>query len=306
MPPGEHPGDALSALLDGELDAAGANQLRAHLQRCPACTEELQVVRSVRRALRTLPGAEPPSGFLDAIVAAVAAADDGGAALAAPVVPLVRRRHRHPGRAARAAASVAASVAVVVAVGAIGPQAYGPRVDAAVGRHVESLSAMSAVGLVDADGGADPLRAPQPVTPTTAPRRDPERLPPPFEVPSRLAEGYRLVDAFYHPQGLQLVYQRGRYGLSVFEARGRLDFSALPAGGRRIDVAGADGWRWETEGVDGRVVVFEREGMVLTVVGDEPGKVVADVARSLPGPRPLSPLQRLNEVAVGALEALSP
>lgn len=305
-PGGEHPGDELSALLDGELDAGEAGLVRAHVQGCLMCAEELEGVRSARRALRTLPGAEPPPGFLDRVVAAVAAGEDGDGAEVAAVVPLAQRRHRRRQGAVRAAASVAASVAMVVAIGTIGPPAYGPRVDAAVGRHVESLSAMSAAGVVNAGAAPDPLPAPEPVTATTAPPRDPDSVPAPFEVPPRLAGGYRLVDAFAHPQGLQVVYERGRYGLSVFEARGRLDFSSLPAGGRRLDVAGADGWRWETDDVDGRVVVFEREGMVVTVVGDEPGDAVLVAARSIPGPRPLSPFQHLNDAAAGALDALSP
>lgn len=305
--PGNHPGDALSGLLDGELDDAAADLVRAHVEECPSCAEELQAVRSARRALRVLPGADPPPGFLDSAVAAVAAEEAGAGREATAAAPLAeRRRRRRPSLGgARVAASVAAGVGIFVALGAIGPEAYGPRVDAAVGRHVESLSA---IGLADAGGGPDPLQAPEPVsaTPTTAPPRDPESLPPPFEAPSRLGGGYRLVDVFAHPQGLQLVYQRGPYGLSVFEARGRLDFSALPAGGRRLDIAGTEGWRWETDEVDGRVVVFERQGMVVTVVGDEPGDAVLEAARSLPGPRPLSPLQRLNEAAAGVLEALSP
>lgn len=114
------------------------------------------------------------------------------------------------------------------------------------------------------------------------------------------------MEAFTHPEGLQLVYRDGRYGLSVFEAPGRLDVADLPPDGRRVDVAGVAGWRWESDEVDGRVVVFERDGLVVTVIGDEPGQAVTEAARSVPAPRPLSLAQQVNEAGLSLFEALSP
>lgn len=58
--------------------------------------------------------------------------------------------------------------------------------------------------------------------------------------------------------------------------------------------------------IAGRVVVFERDGVVVTVVGDEPGEAVTDAARSVPEPRPLSLAQRVSDAGVGVFEALSP
>lgn len=300
-----HPREAFSCLLDGELEAAAAGAVADHVESCPACAEELHWVRSARWALRSLPGVEPPSGFLDAAVAHVRADGPEEGTRRAPVVALGgRRRFRIP--AASVASVVAGVAALALTVAAADPDPYLPAVDAALGRHVASLTALSSGAMRAVDGGPDPLEADQPVTPTTAEPRNVRDLPAPFRAPPRLDGGYRLVEAFTHPEGLQLVYRNGRYGLSVFEAPGRLDVAELPPDGRGIDVAGVTGWRWENEEVGGRVVIFERDGLVVTVIGDEPGQAVTDAARSVPAPRPLSLLQQVDEAGVSLFEALSP
>ncbi len=311
---GRHPSEDLSALLDGELDADAANAVVAHLDTCSTCPEELHWARAVRWALRSLPAVEPPPGFIEEVAAGLVGDGGGGDRATLPRATLSPDRHRarrRPRRGRVAPANVAVLVAAGVAlfvltVSATEPGPYQPQVDAAVGRHVASLSAMAAQGQVVADGGPDPLRPRVPVTPSTAPPRDLAGLPAPFRAPPALGGGYHLADAFTQHLGLQLVYERDRYGLSVFEARGQLDFAALPAGGVRLEVTGAQGWQWEAEGVAGRVVVFERDGLVVTVVGDEPGGAVLEAARSIPRPRPLSMAQRLGEAGASLLEAFSP
>ncbi len=52
---GEHAGDALSALVDGELGAAEADAVRAHVGSCTDCADELEAVRRSRRVVRLLP-----------------------------------------------------------------------------------------------------------------------------------------------------------------------------------------------------------------------------------------------------------
>ncbi len=292
-----HPRAALSALLDGEMPAATAAGVLAHVEDCPACAAELHQVRSARWSLRSLPPIEPPPGFFEEALAG----GGGDGARGPTVLPLVARRRPWGG-----AASVAAGVALfALTVAAADPGPYQPAVDTAVSRHVASLTALSSGPLRAVDGGPDPLRSDQPVTSAAAPR-DPRDLPAPFRAPPRLEGGYRLVEAFTHPEGLQLVYRDGRYGLSVFEAPGRLDVADLPPDGRRVDVAGVAGWRWESDEVDGRVVVFERDGLVVTVIGDEPGQAVTEAARSVPAPRPLSLAQQVNEAGLSLFEALSP
>ncbi len=315
---GGHPDEALSSLLDGELDPSLTRAVHDHAVACRPCAEELAWLRAARWSLRNLPPVDPPPGALDAAVAWVAASDPDAPAqrgdAGASVRPLPHRRPlpRRPRSWTRSApaAGVAAGLALLaLAVVSSEPGSYRPAVDAAVSQHVASMTALSQAGGLGAlDGGSDPLPAPRPVTATTEPRRDPARLAPPFLAPAQLDGGYRLVDAFAtgKGEGLQLVYRSGRYGLSVFEAPGHLDAGGLPAGLRPIYLGGVPGWRWETEEVDGRVVVFEREGLVVIVIGDEPGDAVTRAARSVPEPRPPSIVQRLAEAGAGALDALSP
>jgi anti-sigma factor RsiW len=59
-----HLGDLLSALLDGELDAAGRRRAGAHLAECEPCRIELSRVDSARMALRGLPVLEAPTGVI--------------------------------------------------------------------------------------------------------------------------------------------------------------------------------------------------------------------------------------------------
>lgn len=59
-----HPGDLLSALLDGELDAADRRRAGIHLAECEPCRLELARVESARTALRGLPVLEAPPGLI--------------------------------------------------------------------------------------------------------------------------------------------------------------------------------------------------------------------------------------------------
>jgi anti-sigma factor RsiW len=118
--PVPHLGDALSGLLDGELEPAEAAAARAHLAACPGCAAELRGVGAARGWVRSLPPVEPRAGFDAALL--------------------------RPGRwwmfertASRrlAAAGVAAGIALAVAVAGTGPSPE-PPVAPAVADLVES------------------------------------------------------------------------------------------------------------------------------------------------------------------------
>jgi len=93
-----HPGDLLSALLDGELTPAEAAGIREHVAGCAACRAELTAVGAARQWVRDLPPVEPAFGFFErmlrpdhrwaraavATLAAGAAASVAVVALAAP------------------------------------------------------------------------------------------------------------------------------------------------------------------------------------------------------------------------------
>ena len=98
----EHAGDALSALLDGELDIAAADAVRLHLAQCTDCAAELDDVRVARRMLRSLPAVDPPGGFFTEL-------------FAGDVVVAITRA----GRGRRAGRAVAAGVTGSVAAGVL-------------------------------------------------------------------------------------------------------------------------------------------------------------------------------------------
>lgn len=278
-PADHHPVDALSALLDGELDAAEAGEVRAHVDTCSDCRAELDVLRDTRFRLRSLDAVEPPVDF-------AAWLDSAGV-----VVPMRRRRLL----VANIGAAAAAAVAAVALLGGPAPAAaVAPEPEGAVEQHDAAVSATSAgLGLVG------PTR---PSSPTTMPPMD--EMPSSFVAPDELA-GYRLAGAFRLPSGgVHVLYEKGDHRLSLFEQRG--DLGDLPPNVTRI----GDVWRWDDARTGGRVVVVERGDVVVTVVGDESAEVVLDAARSLPnaeGGAPGRPFVRRLAGACGdVLEALSP
>ena len=69
----------LSALLDGELEAARRERVESHLETCAACRAAIDELRAVRAALAALPRAQTPRSF------ALRQADiEAGMVLAAP------------------------------------------------------------------------------------------------------------------------------------------------------------------------------------------------------------------------------
>ena len=286
-----HPEDALSALLDGELSAAEAAVVRAHVVSCADCSAELDAVREARAALRSLPAIEPPAGFFESLLAD-GLPEPASRAQPARVVPMRSAM-------ASAAAAVAAGLLLVVGFGGHDASAVSPEVSGAVERHAATLSAVSA-----SLGGPNPIVAPGEVTPTTAPRRSPDHLHRPFTAPKELA-GYQLTQAFESPEGVQLLYEKDGYGLSVFEQRGALNAEEL-AQGTRIKVGDDDGWRWEGGTADGRVIVVERGDLVFTVVGDESAAAVLAAAEDLPGSPEAGFTTRFHRACGDALDALSP
>jgi anti-sigma factor RsiW len=93
----DHVDDSLSPLLDDELSPAEAAAVRAHIDVCHRCRDELAATERVRALVRGLPSLDLPAGV------------GGGGGGGAP-----RRRVSRLGAAAAAAVGVAASMAFLV------------------------------------------------------------------------------------------------------------------------------------------------------------------------------------------------
>lgn len=122
-----HLGDALSALLDGELPEHQAAGARAHLAGCPTCAQELRAVQDARNWVRALPPVDPPFGLYERLL--LEGANPWGRAN-------LRRR------AGLAAVGAAAAAVTVLGVGSPDARPVNP----AVPRLVEAHAASASVG----------------------------------------------------------------------------------------------------------------------------------------------------------------
>lgn len=284
-----HAGDALSALLDGQLTVTEAEAVRGHVATCGDCARELDDVRTVRRLVRALPAVAPPASFL----AELGAAD--------VVVPLAPRRL---GVLAAVGGSAAAGLLLIVlAATSISLASVEPEVTESVERHVSTVGALEAQGQIARSGAR--FVSPASVPPTTAEPRSTRDLPAPYHAPESVA-GYELVEAYEMADGVHLLYRRGAYALSIFQWSGDVDWAELPADGTRLEIGGNDAWRWDEVTADGRLYVIDDEGMVVVLIGDEPGDAVLDVAAALPRARSLSMGTRVQRTMAKALELFSP
>ena len=97
-----HPGDLLSAMLDGELTPGEVAGVRAHLEACPDCQRELDRISETRTLVRDLPAVDPPFGFYERMVRpryrwarAGVAALAGAAAVSVGVMAFAAPREPH-------------------------------------------------------------------------------------------------------------------------------------------------------------------------------------------------------------------
>jgi hypothetical protein len=138
--------------------------------------------------------------------------------------------------------------------------------------------------------GALPAEAP------TAPARSTSRQPhvlhevtAPFRAPRAAGDRFQLVGRYDEAHGtLHLFYSDGLYSVSVFEQKGDLDPTGLPAGAEPRTVQGRDVREYRTPG--GVVMVWQSDDVVYTSVSDAPvdqiDQVLADFGLS-PSPNAL-------------------
>jgi anti-sigma factor RsiW len=82
LEPSEHPGDLLSAHLDGELPPDVAADVEWHVSTCSRCRADLDELAGARTLLRQLPAGSASPGFGDALVRRRQQASRRGVALA--------------------------------------------------------------------------------------------------------------------------------------------------------------------------------------------------------------------------------
>jgi len=105
-----------------------------------------------------------------------------------------------------------------------------------------------------------------------------------------------LVSRSKQPDGVLLWYSDGLFSTSVFEQRGTLDSSGLPAGGTDTVVRGTSMRQWSEP--SGTVLVWERDGVVFTCVSDAPTDVIDAAVTSLSAPE-RSALERVADFVLG-------
>jgi len=118
---GDHPGEALSALLDGELSPQQEADVQSHLVGCASCRHEMETVGLARLWIRALPPVEPPFGLYERML-----------------VPY------RPGRRRMAMAFAGAAAAVAAVVLSMAPARQAP-VDPAVATLIEAHATSASV-----------------------------------------------------------------------------------------------------------------------------------------------------------------
>ncbi len=113
--PSGHLGDALSALLDGELGDAAAAAARAHLATCSMCETELAEIDQARSWLRDLPPVEPPADFVEHLIAASPSPSPDATVTPIGEAPSRRRQWRVGVAAMSACAAVTVAILSVTA-----------------------------------------------------------------------------------------------------------------------------------------------------------------------------------------------
>lgn len=147
------------------------------------------------------------------------------------------------------------------------------------GRVTRSVAFRSISDLVAGEGAPPPSL---PRSGRAGPARRPvAEVPRPYHAPAEVGHGFVLVDRLLRSDGtVQLFYSDGVFGVSVFQERGRLDWSALPPGGGRIGAVGRPVRAYHTSG--GTTVVWEAGGVVYSSVTDAPVSEIAPILASFP------------------------
>ncbi|MGI9603515.1 MAG: anti-sigma factor family protein [Acidimicrobiales bacterium] len=231
--------DRLSAYLDGELDPADVDGLRAEIEADSALSTELEAIRRSRGLVAGLGPVEPPADFVFAPAADDYHADD--ADNDATVVSLDERRRARPWLLGIAAATI---FVLVLGFASGTPVAdVVPPVDALVDQHAAAAEAMPD-GMVTGSFEVMPMDEMDDMGPAMP------------DMP--------MVAVYQSGEITQFLYDSAHGPVSVFRQDGSLDDTgltdavAMPMESGTAQVMTTD---------DGDVVIVERDDVVFTVVG---------------------------------------
>jgi hypothetical protein len=258
-----HPDHAeLLELLDGYVDDELTADERTAIDELLASSADARAtladIERVRSLVQGLPPVEPPFGFYERLT----------------------RRDHPPRRSARggrrnrlglAIASVGAVAAAIVLVVAIAPvgDRLAPPVDELGERHAVLTSATHELpdGYTEIDDADAEVQAP-------------------YEAPAEMPDDYRRVTVYRAPEGVHVLYGNGTAVVSVFEQRGRVDWSGLPERGTRVELNGDDALMVEpsSPAAGPETIVVARDDLVLTIVGRVPHQAMVELAEAIPDP----------------------
>ncbi len=268
-----HLDDHVAAFVDGQLSPRATKAAERHLEDCDRCRQAVEDQRHLKARMR-LSGAPGVPGDLLASLAGVPSTSE-------PERRSWWSRLARSGVTSVGVVLVGASLAVVVV-------AYG------VGASVASASADEVTPDYDAyvvDFGGGESTADGTMTVATMTSLDEQGWP----CHSRLGADLERTDGRWHEGSsdtLAITYSDGERRLRLFEQNGRLDDDG-PAGFRARQV---DGHRvWVRPGSP-KVVTWDADGVVYTIVTDVQHAELVDAMRLLPyGPRSRSHVERVED-----------
>jgi hypothetical protein len=171
-----------------------------------------------------------------------------------------------------------------------------------IDRRGNTVRAVGFVSIGEAAGaffGVVPAEAPR--APLRSAARQPqsiENVGAAFRAPSTAGDGFRLTGRYRDAADtVQLFYSDGLFDVSVFEQKGELDSTGLPAGGEARTVAGQDGRRYRTPA--GVVTIWESDEVVYTAVADAPDDQVDELLADFASTDSPSALERVTSFVLG-------
>jgi anti-sigma factor RsiW len=254
----------VAAFVDGQLSPEATEAAARHVQECARCREAVQVQRQVKRRMQLQGDVRPPASLLASLSSVPQAA--------APRRPSLWERVTRSHLWGAAGVLVGASLAVAFTAYLAGGPSRGPG-DAVV-PPVEAYAAeFDAPPGVGAATTASAVLSPSRMEDLTANG---------WPCHGRLGADLRRVEGRLQDEGaVTLTYTDGVSRLVLHEQNGVLDAEALP-GFEPARVA--DRPVWLKAYPDRRVVTWDAEGVVYTVVTDVEDERLVAALRDLPAP----------------------